>query len=90
MGSNVSTWHGPPLAKMWMTRLALAAKCGFFGASGFGDRLGGEQSGLVEQAGQAKSAEAEAAAAKEVAAGRCCKRLKLVHIEARGLFLKEP
>ena len=31
LGSNVSTWVGPPLAKMWMTRLALAGKCGFFG-----------------------------------------------------------
>ena len=35
LGSKVSTWLGPPLAKMWMTRLAWAGKCGGRGASGF-------------------------------------------------------
>ena len=33
-GSHVSTCDGPPSAKMWMTCLALAGKCGCFGASG--------------------------------------------------------
>src|SRR5439155_6716003 len=33
-GSNVSTWDGPPLRKMWMTRLARAGNSGAFGASG--------------------------------------------------------
>src|SRR6185503_7745914 len=33
-GSKVSTCDGPPLAKMWMMRLALPGKCGCFGASG--------------------------------------------------------
>ena len=33
-GSHVSTCDGPPWAKMWMTCLALAGKCGCFGASG--------------------------------------------------------
>ena len=33
--SKVSTWEGPPGIKSWMTRLALAGKWGFFGASGF-------------------------------------------------------
>src|SRR6266581_3773546 len=34
LGSNVSTWDGPPLAKIWITRLAFAGKCGCLGASG--------------------------------------------------------
>src|SRR4051812_5992063 len=33
-GSHVSTCDGPPSAKMWITALALAGKCGSFGASG--------------------------------------------------------
>ena len=35
--SQVSTWLGPPLAKMWMTRFALTGNWGFFGARGFSD-----------------------------------------------------
>src|SRR5688572_3742094 len=31
LGSKVSTCDGPPPAKMWMTRLALAGKWGFLG-----------------------------------------------------------
>src|SRR5271165_1846726 len=34
LGSKVSTWEGPPSMKRKMTDLALAAKCGFFGAKG--------------------------------------------------------
>ena len=34
LGSNVSTCDGPPLQKMWTTRLALAAKCGLPGSIG--------------------------------------------------------
>ena len=34
-GSNVSTCEGPPLAKIWMTCLALAGKWGALGVSGF-------------------------------------------------------
>ena len=34
LGSKVSTCDGPPFMNRWMTRLALAGKCGFFGASG--------------------------------------------------------
>src|SRR6478736_5446179 len=34
LGSNVSTWEGPPLQKKWMTRLAFAAKWGSLGARG--------------------------------------------------------
>src|SRR5688500_16603312 len=33
-GSNVSTCEGPPLAKMWMTRLALPGNCEGLGDSG--------------------------------------------------------
>ncbi len=35
LGSKVSRCDGPPLAKMWSTRFALAAKCGARGVSGF-------------------------------------------------------
>ena len=34
LGSNVSTCDGPPLQKKWITRFALPAKCGCFGANG--------------------------------------------------------
>src|SRR5829696_6760590 len=36
LGSNVSTWDGPPFMNRWTTCFAQAGKCGFFGASGFG------------------------------------------------------
>src|SRR6266567_3904918 len=35
-GSNKSTWLGPPDMKRKITRRARGAKCGAFGASGFG------------------------------------------------------
>ncbi len=34
LGSNRSIWLGPPSMNMKITFLALAGKCGFFGASG--------------------------------------------------------
>src|ERR1700693_2890245 len=34
LGSNVSTWEGPPLRKRKMTCLAVAVKCGALGAIG--------------------------------------------------------
>src|SRR4051794_30759517 len=34
LGSNVSTWDGPPFMNRWMTRLARGLKCGLFGARG--------------------------------------------------------
>lgn len=36
LGSNVSTWEGPPLRKRKMTCLAVAGKCGALGAIGAG------------------------------------------------------
>src|SRR5438093_918068 len=38
LGSNVSTWEGPPFMNRWITRLAFAGKCGDFGASGLINR----------------------------------------------------
>jgi len=35
LGSNVSTWLGPPFMNRWITRFAFAAKCGSRSASGF-------------------------------------------------------
>src|SRR4051794_26048377 len=34
LGSNVSTWEGPPFMNRWMIRLALGAKCDGLGARG--------------------------------------------------------
>src|SRR3954465_8136385 len=34
LGAKVSTWEGPPLAKIWMICFTLDGKCGALGASG--------------------------------------------------------
>src|ERR1700751_4757633 len=34
LGSKVSTWEGPPFMNRWITRFALAGKCGSLGARG--------------------------------------------------------
>ena len=68
LGSNVSTCDGPPFMKRWMTRLALAGKCGAWGRSG-----SVEAAVAVwvpdEQVAEGERAEAHAAAVEQFAAG---------------------
>ena len=52
-----------------MMLLALAGKCGFFGASGSSAGSGRGEQAFVEQRRQAQRADADAAIAEELAAG---------------------
>ena len=64
---------GAPAMNRWMTRFALGAKCGDFGASGLWPSPGGAERArgerIGQQAGQGDLADADAALPEEMAAG---------------------
>ena len=68
--SKVSTWLGPPLANRWMTCLALAGKCGCFGASGLtaAYRVRGQQPRFSQKLRQTEHTHADTAPGEHLAA----------------------
>ena len=67
-GSKVSTCEAPPLAKMWMTRLALPGNAAPWARAGNRScGIRGQRGSVAQADGQAQRAEADAAAAEKFA-----------------------